>query len=98
MRNNFIRNLLMFGLMAMGSFNAQAQIINVNKSAGNKLNAKTTLTPKIDKSKVYLATANGDNEIYLPNVKKKMTRVMMVNSPLLVKLIMQIVFIIPLAL
>jgi hypothetical protein len=71
MRNNFIRNLLMFGLMAMGSFNAQAQIINVNKSAGNKLNAKTTLTPKIDKSKVYLATANGDNEIYLPNVKKE---------------------------
>jgi hypothetical protein len=43
MRNNFIRNLLMFGLMAMGSFNAQAQIINVNKSAGNKLNAKTSV-------------------------------------------------------
>jgi hypothetical protein len=33
----------MFGLMAMGSFNAQAQIINVNKSAGNKLNAKTSV-------------------------------------------------------
>jgi hypothetical protein len=58
---------------------------------------RRALTPKIDKSKVYLATANGDNEIYLPRCKeRKMTRVMMVNSPLLVKLIMQIVFIIPL--